>query len=166
VQKDVSERINNHKRAIDELKAALDAKQAQRSADDKDVIDEEEFALVKSLKDAKKAYRDSYEELKVVKSETDYLTKVIDQSRAELVSNFETWSERVVLTLRDRFSEIQSREEAQPAGVGGDDVLDNGEMFERLEVERVMEKDPDSLAFHNATKNVRGRHAVQPRKGK
>ena len=48
---------------------------------------------------------------------------------------------------------------------GGDtsvdgEVLDDAEKFDRLEVERVMSEDPDSLAYHNAAKNVFRRTTV------
>ena len=42
------------------------------------------------------------------------------------------------------------------------EVMDDGEKFDRLEVERVMSQDPDSLAFHNAAKNVFRRTTVSP----
>ena len=37
---------------------------------------------------------------------------------------------------------------------GDGEELDDGENFDRLEVERVMMEAPDSLAYHNAAKNV------------
>jgi kinesin family protein 6/9 len=33
------------------------------------------------------------------------------------------------------------------------DVLDVGEKFERLQIERMAQEDPDSLPFYNAKKN-------------
>ena len=42
------------------------------------------------------------------------------------------------------------------------EVMDDGEKFDRLEMERVMSQDPDSLAFHNAAKNVFRRTTVSP----
>ena len=40
------------------------------------------------------------------------------------------------------------------------EMMDDGEKFDRLEVERVMAEDPDSLAYHNAAKNVFRRTTV------
>jgi hypothetical protein len=37
----------------------------------------------------------------------------------------------------------------------GDDALDDGEAFERMEMERVVGTEPDSLAYFNATKRLR-----------
>jgi len=34
-----------------------------------------------------------------------------------------------------------------------DEVLDDGEQFDRLERDRVMDKDPDSISYYNAQKN-------------
>ena len=49
------------------------------------LVDEEEFAIVKSMKEKKKLYRDSFEELKQIKSEVEYLNRLVDQCRSKLV---------------------------------------------------------------------------------
>ena len=49
------------------------------------LVDEEEFAIVKSMKEKKKMYRESFEELKQVKSEVEYLNRLVDQCRSKLV---------------------------------------------------------------------------------
>jgi len=44
------------------------------------------------------------------------------------------------------------------------DVLDQDEEFERLEMERVMESDPESTAFYKAQKTMHQRMAKQKRR--
>jgi len=87
----------------------------------------------------------------------DYLAKRTEQARATLVLDFEQWY-RV---------EYEGGAPAAPDGAlpGADadedgEVMDDGEKFDRLEVERVMAEDPESLAFHKAAKNVFRKTAV------
>lgn len=49
-------------------------------------------------------------------------------------------------------------------GAGDGEVLDDGEIFDNLEMQRVMEDDPESLAYFNAKKNITG-HARRPTGG-
>jgi hypothetical protein len=42
-----------------------------------------------------------------------------------------------------------------------DDVLDDGECFDKLEIERVMADDPESLAFFKAQKGLREKNRRQ-----
>lgn len=41
------------------------------------------------------------------------------------------------------------------------DVLDVGEKFDRLQIERMSQEDPDSLPFYNARKNTERKKVVQ-----
>jgi hypothetical protein len=63
----------------------LDLKRRDADPDVAGLVDEEEFAIVKSMKEKKKMYRDSFEELKQVKSEVEYLNRLVDQCRSKLV---------------------------------------------------------------------------------
>jgi hypothetical protein len=42
-----------------------------------------------------------------------------------------------------------------------DDILDDGECFDKLEIERVMADDPESLAFFKAQKGLREKNRKQ-----
>lgn len=44
----------------------------------------------------------------------------------------------------------------EPAASDAGDILDDGEAFDKLEMERVATDDPDSLAYFNAQKRMRG----------
>lgn len=46
------------------------------------------------------------------------------------------------------------------------DVLDIGEKFDRLQMERMSQEDPDSLPFYNAKKNSDRRHVRALKTGK
>jgi hypothetical protein len=63
----------------------LDEKRHGADSDAAGLVDEEEFAIVKTMKEKKKMYRDSFEELKQIKSEVEYLNRLVDQCRAKLV---------------------------------------------------------------------------------
>jgi len=63
----------------------LDEKRRDADPDAAGLVDEEDFAIVKSMKEKKKLYRDSFEELKQVKSEVEYLNRLVDQCRSKLV---------------------------------------------------------------------------------
>ncbi len=62
-------------------------KRRDADADVAGLVDEEEFAIVKSMKEKKKLYRDSFEELKQIKSEVEYLNRLVDQCRSKLVQS-------------------------------------------------------------------------------
>jgi len=154
-QKELALTINTSKKQIDELKQQLELRREQVQDGQ---TDDEEFVLVRSLKGAKAEYRQAFEDLKMLKSEADYLNKQVELARAKLVRDFEAWYSA-------------SYEDGQGGGNGSmlggtaeesadGEVMDDGEKFDRLEVERVMSQDPDSLAFHNAAKNVFRRTTV------
>jgi hypothetical protein len=67
------------------LTLQLDLKRRDAEPDVAGLVDEEEFAIVKTMKEKKKMYRDSFEELKQVKSEVEYLNRLVDQCRSKLV---------------------------------------------------------------------------------
>mmetsp|Transcript_12708 Transcript_12708/g.19993 ORF Transcript_12708/g.19993 Transcript_12708/m.19993 type:complete len:403 (+) Transcript_12708:2-1210(+) len=157
-QKDLAVRINTLKKEIDSLKVQLETRReaaagsAEKSGGEI-VVDEEEYALVRTLKSKKQEYRESYEELKMYKSEVEYLNKRTEQARAKLVVEFETWykasyedEDVTMVGMGDVSTVLDEQEDGE--------VMDDGEKFDRLEVERVMSEDPESLAYHKAAKNV------------
>jgi hypothetical protein len=154
LQKQLAVTINTYKKQIDDCKAGLEARREQVQEGE---TDEMEFAIVRTLKGFKNEYRQGFEELKMLKSETDYINKQVEIARAELVLRFESW-------FKASYDDGGAAMDNAMAG-GGDtsvdgEVLDDAEKFDRLEVERVMSEDPDSLAYHNAAKNVFRRTTV------
>jgi len=161
-QRELAVSINKCKKEIDELTVQIQVRR-ETTVDKQDessrelVVDEEEFALVRTLKERKQAYRTAFEELKVCKSEVEYLNKLAEQARAKLILDFEAWYKH----------EYEDEDELNGADTVDGEVMDDAEKFDRLEVERVMAEDPDSLAYHNAAKNVFRKTGVGARgKGK
>jgi kinesin family protein 6/9 len=87
-QKDLALVINTSKKQIDDLKKELEMRREQVQEGQ---TDEEEFAIVRSLKGAKAEYRQAFEDLKMIKSETEYLNKQVEMARSQLVLQFEAW---------------------------------------------------------------------------
>lgn len=89
--------INNRKKEIDKLKEQLDRKHEQQKSEGEtanDVIDEEEFAIIKELKDHKKQHKQNYEEFRTLKSEVLVIKQNIDQLKQKLILNYDDWYEK------------------------------------------------------------------------
>jgi len=113
-----------------------------------DIVDEEEFRLMKRQREAKKQYRAAYEDMQTIRSDMEAAKKEADVVQAQLLTDFEQWHET---TVGDEF------QAASTSGtvVSGDDKLDDQEAFEKLEIERVVSQDPEQLAFFQAQKTRR-----------
>lgn len=96
----LTEKCNSSKKLIDACKVELDRKQDERktslqnqlnAVDDEDVlddddgpqeiIDEDELALLQRMKELKKSYRATYQELKAAKSVVHQIVQGIDQAK-------------------------------------------------------------------------------------
>jgi kinesin family protein 6/9 len=58
-------------------------------------MDEEEFAMLKKIKVLRASYQDQYEQLKVVRSEIEYCSGLVDQCRQKFMAEFEQWYETI-----------------------------------------------------------------------
>lgn len=96
--------------------------------------------MLKSLKTLKESYRTIYESLKQLRSDIDYTSRVTDTCRQKIMTEFENW--------------FESRYGTNSESNAEKDVLDIGEKFDRLALERMSQEDPDSLPFYNAKKNI------------
>ena len=146
--KSVTSNMNGKKRSIDTLKMQLSEKASSRVVNeaervqegiDEDIIDEEEFILMKEERDAKREYRTLHETLKGITPEMNILMKRVDVLKERLVDDFETWFKKGGITQHD----------------DGGDKLDDGEKFDQMEIDRVFSEDPESLAFFQAQKKMR-----------
>ncbi|MDR3582041.1 MAG: hypothetical protein P4L67_02075 [Candidatus Pacebacteria bacterium] len=89
--------INNRKKEIDRLKEQLDKKREQQKAENEaasDVIDEEEFALIKELKDHKKVYKQNYDEYHALRSDVLIIKQNIDKLKQQLILSFDDWYDK------------------------------------------------------------------------
>ena len=109
-----------------------------------DVVDEEEFRLMRSERDTKRAYRSAFQQLRASKAEMDGLLASVTTLKTTLVDGFERWHSEAT---GDGLEETV----APPVE---EDKLDDGEQFEQMEVDRAVADDPDSLAFFQAHKRM------------
>ena len=58
-------------------------------------MDEEEFANIKKIKSLRAKYQEQYEQLKVIRSEIDYCSGLVDQCRQKFMTEFEQWYETI-----------------------------------------------------------------------
>lgn len=156
------------------FRTQLDLKRRDADPDVAGMVDEEEFAIVKSMKEKKKMYRDSFEELKQIKSEVEYLNRLVDQCRSKLVRRtasvlplpcFSGWCRRYStlsngLQVRTR---LRRTSRARPLSVPTARLwmTEKSEAFELQQMERVIAEDPESLAFHNARKVLAATKVIQ-----
>jgi hypothetical protein len=147
---------------------------------------EEEKKMVAGLADSKHAYRAAVETLAAKKEACAQLQEQLAAVMAAMVRDFETWYASMTGRLppipvspsRDRSgSPFKSggRQQgfgatalydwtAKGAGESKDDQLDDGEAFEKLELEKVTAHEPDSMAFFGATRAIR--QGAKPTGGK
>lgn len=92
----LKETCNNAKKEIDSLKVKLEEKneEKQKSLEldgEEDVIDEEEYAILKDLKEHKKVYRENFDKYKQLKGDAFFIQNSIDQLKEQLIFKFEVW---------------------------------------------------------------------------
>eukprot|EP00762_Andalucia_godoyi_P004055 ANDGO_06360.mRNA.1 Kinesin-like protein KLP1 len=187
--KDIALRVNECVKEIDRLKKQLGARQVAKggSFNDQDdngtskdiILDEEEFALFRDLKNQKRQYKEAFGSLRETKSEVEYLERMTDQARQQLIVNFEEW----YLKTFGGDGEAAEQEQDDDMMVGmvtsgktrrmnstaTEDVMDEAEKFEQLEMDRILSEDPESAAFYGAKKKFalhssKSRPSVQKRK--
>lgn len=109
--KTLKEQCNKAKGEIDSLKNKLDHKNDEKQKsleldEEEDVIDEEEYNLIREMKDFKKAYRTSYDKLKGVKGDIFLIQQNIDQLKQSLVTAFEVWYEDTFDTTAEKEANV------------------------------------------------------------
>jgi hypothetical protein len=152
--KEVSAKVNAAKGEIDALETQIEEKKSARLAakspgereEMEDVVDEEEFLLMKSEREAKRAYRSAYEALRETRSEIEAAAARADQAKAALIADFDKWHADVLA------DELSPR---APADDDDDDKLDDQEQFDKMEIDRVVSQDPDAVAYFQAQKTRR-----------
>eukprot|EP00118_Oscarella_pearsei_P007443 m.36588 g.36588 ORF g.36588 m.36588 type:complete len:779 (+) comp32263_c0_seq2:38-2374(+) len=151
--RDLSRAVNVAKREIDDMRAVIEQKGRERTEQGEgetgeDVIDEEEFAAFKKLKELKARYRIDYDDLKAVKSEIQYCQKLVDQCRQRLLGEFDKWYSDSYLLPED---EDESGLGGIPRRESSSSVLleEEQERLDRLHAEKALE-DPEAAAFYNA----------------
>ncbi|XP_033101480.1 kinesin-like protein KIF9 [Anneissia japonica] len=160
--------INLTKQEIDNTRMTIEKMKTDRmeqgefmSEKGETVISEEEFQLIKKLKELKSSYRSDYEELRNIKSEVQYCQKLVDQCRQRLISEFDNWYTECFLSSGE---EVTSSKQAgfgiRPGTQYNNVPEDEGEKFDRLQKELLMEN-PDSAAYYNARLRTVRRHTLE-----
>ncbi|XP_077997452.1 kinesin-like protein KIF9 [Glandiceps talaboti] len=165
--RDLAKTINGTKQELDETREQMERKRSERleqgefvNEDGETVIDEEEFLLIKKMKDLKASYRADYEELKNIKSEVQYCQKLVDNCRQRLIQEFDSWYSESFLTTSDEQTSAQAGFGARLGTTYTAEPEDEGERFERLQLELLMEN-PDSAAFYNAKMRTERRQTYE-----
>ena len=146
--------VNGAKAEIDKLSAGVAERKAQRERygaatgphadggkEDVLVLEEAEYLMMKRLSAAKRAYRDAFADLEGLRSDVQRADDEADAQKALLLAEFDAWLARAL---------------AGPAtaATGGADMadLDDGEKFQAMEEKRVIDSNPEALAFFQAQK--------------
>lgn len=140
LSRDLAVGVNSIKRDIDTITINLETLRASKPREEEDVIDEEEYAMIRQLKELKKTYREKFDQLKRLKDEINNITLAIDQGKQKLIYDFETWyGERISSVPQARSVSKLPQIEAT---------------IQSSEMGRIEETDPDALAYIRAKKNV------------
>ena len=144
--KELSWSVNNLMNEINEAGALLETRKQERleqgefrTDEGQVVIDEDEYELLRKVKDLKARYRRDYEDLLNTKSEVTYCEKLVNQCRHRLVTEFDNWYSESFLGADDE----------PKGGREGQVPEDEQEKFDRLQLELLMEH-PDSVPYYNA----------------
>lgn len=144
--KELSSSVNSLMEEINSAGAMLETHKQERleqgefrTDDGQVVIDEDEYELLRKVKDLKSTYRRDYEDLLNTKSEVMYCEKLVNQCRHRLVTEFENWYSESFLGADDE----------PKGGREGQVPEDEQEKFDRLQLELLMEH-PDSVPYYNA----------------
>ncbi|CAL1169552.1 unnamed protein product [Cladocopium goreaui] len=100
-----------------------------------DLIDEEEYALIKNLKETKQQYRDAFERHSRVKMDVIQIEHVMQQCKGRLVQGFEEYYEH-------KFGHLVKQEAPEDEG----ERYDPQEMFDLAEADRLETQHPDAMA--------------------
>ncbi|EFJ50296.1 Kif9 type kinesin [Volvox carteri f. nagariensis] len=157
--KSLGDAVNGAKRRIDELTAAVAQRRsggvsAPPPGGDAEVLDGETYALVQELKALKAQYRADFDALKAAREQLEPYIQAVAVARAALLEAFDRWA----ATQSD--ATLRRLAAAGRNGSGGgapgeeEDELDAGEAFERMQLARITERDPDSLAYHSALRRT------------
>ena len=144
-KKELRLRRNEIARAIKSTQRMYDARRAASLAisdgGEEEFVDEEEWRLLVDLKAQKKEFRDIVAAAHEVQAALNPALDKYGTIKERMVSTFNAW-------LSTESDDVRAPE-------NDEDVLDDGEMFEKMEIERVLSEDPRSLAFVMAQKQQR-----------
>lgn len=154
------DRLNSDLEQRKHVRIASSSSSSKKGGDE--VVDAEEMRLVREVKEAKLRYRNLFEQLSRQQSSLSALQQEGDSAKGRLVEAWQAWlsngtnaaspakSQRWATNSADHLDDTQGYMDG-----ANNDELDDQEAFDKLETERVMANDPDSLAFFTAQKTKR-----------
>mmetsp|Transcript_592 Transcript_592/g.1371 ORF Transcript_592/g.1371 Transcript_592/m.1371 type:complete len:726 (-) Transcript_592:79-2256(-) len=141
---------NNRKRDIDDAKERLERKQQDQdqedAARDEELIDEEEYALIRRMKESKQHYREAFEKHRLLKMDVMQIENLMQRCKGKLVQSFEEWYEQ-------NYSQLQRSSDAAFKDASGE-RYDPEETFNMMQAERLETQHPDALAYLKARRNA------------
>merc|ERR1719472_389819 len=75
------------------------------------VVDEEEYAIIQTLKDLKQQYRDAFEQHRVLKMDVSHIEHNMQQTKMKLVQAFETWYDEKYGHLAKESADVMAERE-------------------------------------------------------
>jgi kinesin family protein 6/9 len=146
---------NESKEEIDALTQKIASKKEKRMSqmqpggygEEVDVVDQEEFDLMRKQRDAKKAYKVKMTAVTELRNKAGALQMQVDDMKYDLLEKFDQWHGIAIGSLVD--------DGGGGGAMEGGEVMDDAEMFEKMELERIAATDPDSVAFFQAQKTRR-----------
>lgn len=162
--KDIGLQVNSSKEEIDSLSMQLEARKAvtpagNRSSSssggaDAGVLDNDQYVLMQQVKAAKARYRTAFDSLRELRGSLDPAVDSLAAAKEALLAGFDAW---LAAQQGQQLGATQ-----QIAAWRGDDEMDPGEAFERMELARKAAQagDPSSTAFFAAASKT-GRAAVR-----
>ncbi|XP_014788863.1 kinesin-like protein KIF9 isoform X2 [Octopus bimaculoides] len=146
--------INMIKCEIDNTKYRLEESKAERvkqgtlySEEGEEAISEEEFQLVKTLKNLKRDYRSKFDQLMDLKTEVSYYQNLVHHCRQKLVQEFENWFVECFLPNGEDVTSGNQRFKLNSS------LEDELEKFDRLQNELLLTEET-ALPFHKAYMNT------------
>lgn len=178
---DASQYVNDAKLRIDRLQDSLNQRKTSRIellkksgltvSEMEEIVDEEEFQCMKDLREAKRSYQNAFQQWQRLRSTLAESKQKVEDCKQRMARAYQQWSggngmlggpisrtnsagaSSNSITNNSNFLETTISPEGQ--GDGDDDPLDDQEAFDRLEMERVLAVDPDSMAYFQAQKTQR-----------
>lgn len=160
----ITQDVNDAKAEIDRLNIELDHRKTSRIQSAKkttsnyrdDIVDDDELTIAKSLKETKQKYRNNFEQMQKLQNTLNSLMDELEGKKSSIVVVWKTWQQEQMDSTK---SPSRNIDHMNSFGSGEfnveSDELDDQEAFDKLERERVMSNDPDSLAFFTAQKTRR-----------
>lgn len=146
--------LNSSKEEIDRLNHSLNNRLSSEHPGDEgeDIVDEEQYKYLQSLKMAKRHYREVYQQVRDSQLQVQTCSRDVVAAKVDLYKRFNEWYPRSMSNLsRDsllrKMDTLQADED--------NELLDASEQFDKVEMQRIILEDPDSLAFHTAKKSLK-----------